>query len=93
MESKLATTRSLHYDPDVDTLDIWIGDPSSETHAEPATDNLVIKYNSREEVIGFEIIELSRLDNEDISKIPKEIVELLKESANRLSIATGGPKL
>jgi uncharacterized protein YuzE len=88
METKLAATRSLHFDPDVDTLDIWIGDPSSEVHSEPATENIVIKYDSREEIIGFEIIELSRLDREDVRKLPEEIVNLIKESANRLSVVS-----
>ena len=85
MEINLAT-RTLYYDSDGDTLDIWIGDSSSETHAEPATDNLVIKYNSREEIIGFEIIELSKLNLEDMNNMPKEVTEMLRESADRLSI-------
>jgi uncharacterized protein YuzE len=88
METGLASMRSLHYYPDVDTLDIWVEDPSSEVHSEPATENVVIKYNSHEEIIGFEIIELSKLDNEDVRKLPKEIVDLIKESANRLSIVS-----
>ena len=38
METEIV--RSLYYNPDTDTLDIWLGDPSSETDAEPITENL-----------------------------------------------------
>jgi uncharacterized protein YuzE len=80
--------RSLYYNPDTDTLDIWLGDPSSETSSEPVTDNLVSKRNRRGETIGFEIIILSKLNNEDMRKMPEEARALLKESANRLSIVS-----
>lgn len=85
MEIKLAT-RSLYYNSDTDTLDIWIGDPSTELHAEPLTENLVTKYNADEQIIGFEVIELSKLKNEDMERLPREVRDLLKESVNRLSI-------
>ena len=84
MEEELA--RSLYYNPDTDTLDIWLGDPSSEVHAEPVTDNLVGKYNAQGNVIGYEVIQLSKLNNEDMKKMPEEVRVLLKQSATRLSI-------
>ena len=86
MEAKLAT-RSLYYNPDVDTLDIWIGDPSSETHGDPMTENLISKLDAKDNVIGYEIIQLSNLDAEDMEAMPKEVRALLRESANRLSLA------
>lgn len=86
METEI--TRSLYYSPGTDTLDVWLGDPSSETDAEPMTENLVSKRNSRGEIIGFEIIALSKLNNEDMRKMPKDAIALLKESANRLSIVS-----
>lgn len=85
--------RSLYYNPDTDTLDIWLGDPSSETHSEPVTENLVSKRNDRGETIGFEIISLSKLNAEDMNKMPEEARGLLKESATRLSIITRPHKL
>jgi uncharacterized protein YuzE len=78
--------RSLYYNPDTDTLDIWLGDPSSETEAEPITENLVGKRNHHGETIGFEIITLGKLNSEDMRKMPEEARALLEESANRLSI-------
>ena len=84
METEIA--RSLYYSPDADTLDIWLGDPSGETEAEPITENLVGKRNRHGEVIGFEIIALRRLNSEDMRKLPEAARALLKESAARLSI-------
>lgn len=80
--------RSLYYNPDTDTLDIWLGDPSSESYAEPLTENLVSKRNRQRGNIGFEIITLSKLNSEDIRKMPEEARVLLKESANRLAIVS-----
>jgi hypothetical protein len=50
METK--TARSLYYNPGTDTLDIWLGDPSSETLAEPITENIVGKRNRRGEILA-----------------------------------------
>jgi uncharacterized protein YuzE len=86
METEIV--RSLYYNPGTDTLDIWLGDPSSETDAEPLTENLVSKRNRRGAIIGFEIITLGKLNSEDMRKMPKEARVLLKESANRLSIVS-----
>ncbi|MDG6939012.1 MAG: hypothetical protein JRN39_01225 [Nitrososphaerota archaeon] len=52
MEREIA--RALYYNPDADTLDIWLGDPSSEAYAEPLTENLVSKRNRRGEVVGLD---------------------------------------
>ncbi len=80
--------RSLYYNPGTDTLDIWLGDSSSETEAEPITENLVGKRNRRGEIIGFEIIALGKLNSEDMRKMPASARALLKESANRFSIVS-----
>jgi uncharacterized protein YuzE len=85
MEAKL-TTRSLYYNADTDTLDIWLEDPSAEASGEPLTENLVSKLNSHGGVIGYEIIQLSRVNNEDMKKLPREVRSLLKESAKRFSV-------
>ncbi len=82
------TVRSLYYNPGTDTLDIWLADPSSETEAEPITENLVGKRNRRGEIIGFEIISLGKLNSQDMRKMPAEVRVLLKESAHRLSIVS-----
>ena len=81
-------TRSLYYNPDTDTLDIWFGEPSSEVRGEAITENLISKQNESGEVIGFEIIELSKLNKEDMRKIPKEVRSLLKRTVDKLSIVS-----
>jgi uncharacterized protein YuzE len=91
MEVKL-TSRSLYYNPDADTLDIWTGDPSSETHGEPLTENVISKLDAKGNILGFEIIQLSKLDAEDMKKMPEEVRDLLRQSANRLSTVVK-PKL
>jgi len=82
------TVRSLYYNAGTDTLDIWLGDPLTETEAEPTTENLVSKRNRRGEIIGFEIITLGKLNSEDMRKMPANARALLKESANRFSIVS-----
>ncbi|MDH2901062.1 MAG: DUF2283 domain-containing protein [archaeon] len=81
-------TRSLYYNPDTDTLDIWFGEPSSEVRGEAITENLISKQNESGEVIGFEIIELSKLNKEDMSKMPVRIRSLLKRTVDKLSIVS-----
>jgi uncharacterized protein YuzE len=73
-------TRSPYYNSDTDTLDIWFGEPSSEVRGEAITENLISKQNESGEVIGFEIIELSKLNKEDMSKMPVRIRSLLKRT-------------
>ena len=84
MQARLAT-RSLYYNADKDTLDIWIGDPSRESGGEPITENLLTKLDADGNIIGFEVIELSKMNNEDMKKMPHEVRALIKESAERLS--------
>ena len=62
--------RSLYYNPDTDTVDIWIGNPSTESYSEPLTENLVSKHNTRGDTIGLEIITLNKLNAEDMKKMP-----------------------
>lgn len=86
METEIV--RSPYYNPDTDILDIWLGETSSETNSEPFTENLVGKRNRRGQIIGFEIITLSKLTDEDMRSMSEEARALLKESANRFSILT-----
>ncbi len=80
------TVRSLYYNPDNDTLDVWLASPSQEAYSEPLTENLVRKHDSSGETIGFEILSLSRLDKEDMRRLPREAKKLLEDSISRLSI-------
>ncbi len=85
MEVRL-TAVSLYYNPEMDTLDIWLADPSTESGGEPLTDNIVTKSNGRGEIIGFEILQLRMVNSEDMNKLPEQVRTILLESANRFSI-------
>jgi hypothetical protein len=84
--------RSLYYNPDTDTVDIWLANQSTESYAEPLTENLVSKHNSRGDAIGFEIISLSKLNAEDMRKMPEKARVMLREIAARLSIVSRAKK-
>jgi hypothetical protein len=85
--------RSLYYNPDTDTVDIWIGDPSTESYSEPLTENLVSKHNTRGDTIGLEIITLNKLNAEDMKKMPPNARTILKDSATRLSIVSRAKRI
>ncbi len=84
--------RLLYYNPDTDTVDVWLDNPSTESYAEPLTENLVGKRNTRGETIGFEIITLKKFNAEDMRKMPERARAILKESAARLSVASRAKK-
>jgi len=64
--------RSLYYSPDSGTLDIRIGDPTSEVSSAPITENLVGRHDRSGKTIGFEIILLSRFGDEDVRGLPEK---------------------
>lgn len=78
--------RSIYYEPDADTLGIRLGNVSGETHAEPITENVVRKHNRHGDVVGFEIVSVSKLNSEDMKKMPAEARSLPRESATRLAV-------
>ena len=52
------------------------------------TENLLNKQNAHGDIIGLEVIELSKLNKEDMKKLPEEVKVLLRESASRLAIVS-----
>ena len=77
---------SIYYDLDADTLDIWLGNASGEAYAEPITENVVRKHNRRGDVVGFEIVSVSKLNGKDMKKMPAEARSLLRESVAKLAV-------
>lgn len=65
----------LYYLPELDTLDLWLGDPESEAVSEPLNDNVVVKLDKKNCVVGVEVISLSRLSQDDVESMPVEIRE------------------
>ncbi|MGQ9469447.1 MAG: DUF2283 domain-containing protein [Nitrososphaerales archaeon] len=89
MEEKLIR---LYYTPVTDSLDLWIGNPEHEKYSNPLTDNIVIKYSDKGEVIGLEILELSKLTQEDLGKLSSDVRKVLIETIANLQ-KTGGEEL
>ncbi len=78
--------RSLYYNPDADTLDVWMDDPTSEASSSPVTENVVAKLDQAGRTIGFEIISLRRLSRKDMRSLPEAAKTILRESSSRLSV-------
>jgi len=75
----------LYYLPEMDTLDLWLDSPNKETVSEPISDNLVLKLDTNNKVIGVEVLSLSKLNEEDLAKLPKEVKETLISSLRKIA--------
>ncbi|MCP8309073.1 MAG: DUF2283 domain-containing protein [archaeon] len=82
MEEKLVR---LYYTPVTDSLDLWIGNPEHEKYSNPLTDNIVIKYSEKGEVIGLEILEFSKLTRKDLGKLSSDVRKVLIETIAKLT--------
>jgi len=82
LEEKLVR---LYYTPVTDSLDLWIGNPEHEKYSNPLTDNIVIKYSERGEVIGLEILELSKFTRKDLGKLSLDVGKVLIETIAKLT--------
>jgi len=52
-----------YYVPELDTLDIWIGELDELVESEEVGDEVIVKLNKQRKVIGVEIISLSKTRN------------------------------
>jgi len=82
LEEKLVR---LYYTPVTDSLDLWIGNPEHEKYSNPLTDNIVIKYSEKGEVIGLEILEFSKLTRKDLGKLSSDVRKVLIETIAKLT--------
>jgi len=80
---ELAKVR-LYYLPELGTLDLWLEDPSTEASSEPLGENMVIKLNHKGEVVGLEIINLSKLEKQDLENLPSKLKEALLASLKKI---------
>ncbi len=67
----------VYYLPEIDTLDIWVDDPSLEVEGTAISDNVVLKYSGDKRVIGVEILSLRKLCREELELLPREIKEVI----------------
>ena len=75
----------LYYLPELDTLDLWLDDPEGEALSEPLNDNVVVKLNKKNDVIGVEVISLSRLNEDDMESMPREMREALASALKKIA--------
>jgi len=72
----------------MDTLDLWLDDPKKEAVGEPIGDNLVLKLDVNSNVVGVEVLSLSKLDEEDLARLPKEVRETLISALRKIASST-----
>lgn len=77
-----------YYVPELDTLDIWFGDISAVTESVEAGDGVISKIGNHGEVIGVEIVGLSKTSKDDLAGLPSGVRKMLLEAINKLSVAT-----
>ncbi len=76
-----------YYVPELDTLDIWIGEPDEVVESEEVGDGVIVKLNKERRVIGIEIISLSKTRKEDLNGLPQDVRKVFLESIRKLSTA------
>ena len=79
-----------YYLPELDTLDVWFGDIGTSVESEEAGDGVILKLGSNREVVGVEMVGLSKTTKEDLAELPSDVRKTLLEAIKKLSVATAG---
>ena len=58
----------IYYFKETDSMDIWLNEPTKEYTCEELDDHILLKRNKGGDVIGIEILSLSKL-----AKVPVEV--------------------
>ena len=75
----------LYYLPELDTLDLWLDDPNTEVLSEPLNENIVVKLNKKKDIVGIEVISLSRFNKEDVESMPADVRGLLLSALKKIA--------
>jgi len=67
----------VYYLPEIDTLDIWVDDPSLEVESTAISDNVILRYSGGKRVIGVEVLSLKKLCREELELVPPKIREVI----------------
>lgn len=76
-----------YYVPGIDTLDIWLGEPDEEVGGEEVADGIIAKLDRHGQIIGVEIVSLSKTRKEELVNLPEEIRQALLQSMRELAAA------
>ncbi len=78
-----------YYVPELDTLDVWFGEINKqEAESEETGDGVVLKRGPNREVLGVEIISLSKTKKEDLEGLPSDVRKTVLEAIRKLNLAT-----
>jgi len=73
----------IYYDSEMDTLDIWLDNPPDKGFSREISDGVILKYNLNGELVGVEILFLSKQ-----RELPAEIRDIVKKILKNFSNAT-----
>lgn len=79
-----------YYVPELDTLDIWFGEISKKgvEESKETGDGVILKLGPNEEVLGVEIVSLSKTRKEDLNGLPSDVRKTVLEAIRKLNLAT-----
>lgn len=77
-----------YYVPELDTLDVWFGDIGAVSESVEVGDGVISKLGKGGEVVGVEIVGLSKTTKEDLAGLPSDVRKMLLEAIKKLSVAT-----
>lgn len=79
-----------YYVPELDTLDVWFGDVDTVVESVEVGDGIISKLGKNGEVIGVEIVGLSKTRKEDLAGLASDVRNTLLEAIKKQSVATAG---
>lgn len=79
-----------YYVPELDTLDVWFGDIDSVVESAEVGDGIISKLGKNGQVVGVEIVGLSKTTREDLAGLPSDVRNTLLQAIKKLSVATAG---
>lgn len=82
------TLIKTYYVPELDTLDVWFGDIREVSESVEVGDGVISKLGKEGEVIGVEIVGLSKTSKKDLMGLPSDVRKMLLEAIKKLSVAT-----
>jgi uncharacterized protein YuzE len=80
----------IYYVSELDTLDVWFGEIGKQAESEEAGDGVILKLGRNRDILGVEIIGLSKTTKEDLSGLPSDVRKTVLDVTKKLNLATAG---
>ena len=78
----------IYYVSELDTLDVWFGEIGKQTESEEAGDGVILKLGRNRDILGVEIVGLSKTTKEDLSGLPSDVRKTVLDVTKKLNLAT-----